>query len=338
MNIFIFCFLLITVSAGPKDKKTTLEDIERDYISNERKTKLTPPPKVATPAPSPTQFGFVPKKTVADYARQEHRPAYVQPQYTQQYVPQQAANDYSQYSTAQQYKSTVPQSYSAGLLYPTPQQKYTPQISNQQAYSYVTQLPNQLQSLENVQYITDNSISAPATQQYFTPQYVYFQQYSSPSTAVQTVVEPKGALQYVMYVPAYVASTAADQGQNYENVYSEDDSQAYTPSYQVSQSPQYITQQPQPKQQFQYVQPKNKLASTEYIIKREPKSLLDSYIPSIVQLQYYKQTQQNSVQEPVKVSQTVSGKEYVKSSYRPEGPSGAETSLTYRYQPSSYRS
>lgn len=142
-----------------------------------------------------------------------------------------------------------------------------------------------------------------------------------------------------MYVPAYVSSTEAAQSQNYENVvYAGNDAQTFTPSYQVPQTPQYATQQVQPKEQVRYSQPKNKFAKTEYVIKREPKSLLDSYIPSIVQLQYYNQAQQNSVQEPVKVSQTVSGKEYVKSSYRPEGPSGAETSLTYRYQPSSYRS
>lgn len=148
-----------------------------------------------------------------------------------------------------------------------------------------------------------------------------------------------GALQYIMYVPAYVSSTEAAQIQNYENVvYAGDDAQASTSSYQIPQTPQY-TAQVQPKEQIQYTQSKNKFPKQpEYMIKREPKSLLDSYIPSILQLQYYNQAQQNSVQEPVKISQSANGKEYVKNSYKPEGPSGAETSLTYRYQPRSYRS
>lgn len=202
-NILTFSFFLITVSAGTKDRKTTLEDIERDYVSNERKIKLTPASsKVATPAQSPTRFGFVPKKTIADYVRQEHRPAYFQPQYTEQYVQQQPLNDYSQDATPQQYTPSVLQKYNADLQYTVPQyssspQKYTPQISSQQAYSYVSQSPNQLQSLENVQYVTDNSISAPVASRYYTPQYIYVQQYPSPSTAIQTVVEPKGGCMYI---------------------------------------------------------------------------------------------------------------------------------------------
>lgn len=200
--MLILSFLLVTVSAGTKEKKTTLEDIERDYISNERKTKLSPvpptTPKITSPAQSPTRFGFIPRKTIANYARQEHQPTYVQPQYIEQYVQQQPVDDYSQYATAQQYNpSTTPHRYSIDTQYTVPQysgspQKYTPQISRQEAYNYVSQSPNQLQSLENVQYVTDNSINTPTASQYYTPQYIYLQQYSAPSTAVQTVVEPKG--------------------------------------------------------------------------------------------------------------------------------------------------
>ncbi|KAJ8919326.1 hypothetical protein NQ315_003910 [Exocentrus adspersus] len=359
---FIFTFLLATVAAaGPKDKKTTLEDIERDYTSSEMKTKLTPPPpppsatKISVPTQSPTHYGFVPRKTIANYVQQSPRPVYVQPdyaqQYTQQYIQQSPENDYSQYATAQQYTTSIPQKYNSGSQqyfapqYSTAQQKYTPQVPSQQSFNYVMQLPNQLQSYENVQYITDNSIAAPATQQYYTPapQYVYLQQYTAPSTAIQTVVEPKGALQYIMYVPSLASPATAEQTQSYDNVvYEGEDTQDVT-SYQAPQplqTVQYTTQQA-PKEQapVQYTQPKDLYTRPEYIIKREPKSLLDSYIPSIVQLRYRNRIlQQNSVQEPIKISQSVSGKPYIKNVYRTEEPSDAGSSVRYRYQPSSYSS
>ncbi|KAJ8963921.1 hypothetical protein NQ314_005249 [Rhamnusium bicolor] len=328
-QITILCSLLLAVSAGPKDKKTTLEDIERDYISNQKRVKLTPapppPPKVPSPAQSPTQFGFVPIKTIADYVQQGPKQNYVQPQYIQQFAQQYPETDYSQYATAQQYTSSIPQKYSSSLQqysvprYSSTQQKYVPQIPGQQSYTYVPQVESPYQSYDNLQYITDNSIGQPSSQ-YYTPQYVYLQQYQSPSTAVQTVVEPKGGLQYVMYIPTYVPTT--EQTQNYENViYTTNDAQDSSSAYQIPQ-----TQAPQT---TQYVQQNN---------VQEPKSLLDSYVPSILQLQYYKQAQQNSIQEPVKVSQDPSGKQYVKNGYRSAEPAGAGTSLTYRYQANSHKS
>ncbi|KAJ8938720.1 hypothetical protein NQ318_005574 [Aromia moschata] len=153
-------------------------------------------------------------------------------------------------------------------------------------------------------------------------------------------------IQYVMYIPTYVPNTASDQSQNYENVVytptaTQDDTPSTRPSiYQAPQSPSqaHYTSSSSQKEQVRYVQPKAKYAKTEYVVRREPKSLLDSYVPSVVQLQYYNQAQQNSIQEPVKLTQSVRPKN-TKSEYRPAEPSGAEASLTYRYQPVSlYRS
>lgn len=135
-----------------------------------------------------------------------------------------------------------------------------------------------------------------------------------------------GGLQYVMYVPSFVQPTAAEQTQNYENV-------VYTTGEDTTSSYQAPEPQVQQKAQTSYVQPEGKGALTEYVIKREPKSLLDSYIPSVLQLQYYKQaqSQQNSIQEPIKIPRTFNSKSH----YR---PTAAESSIRYTYRPSTYRS
>lgn len=99
-----------------------------------------------------------------------------------------------------------------------------------------------------------------------------------------------------MYIPTYVPGQAADQTQTYENVVYSTNEQ----TYQQPESPQYTTySEKQPSQYTTYTEKENsyeigKSAYTpkgENVIKREPKSLLDSYVPSSVQLQYYKQAQ-----------------------------------------------
>ncbi|RZC40699.1 hypothetical protein BDFB_002915 [Asbolus verrucosus] len=286
-------------SAVAKEKKLSLHDIERDNLKSEKSTRTTPPQKI--PTGSPTDYGFLPIKTVNDYARQ-------QPKQYIQYVPQQ------HYTPPSQYQATPQQYY------------YQQQPANQQ---------NLYQHYENIQYIADNSI---AQQPYYTPQYVYLQQYTAPSTAVQSVVDPKGGIQYVMYVPTYAPK--AEQTQNYENLVYANDQQVYSvpeTQYITTQQQQVVTPSikytPQP-QKAQVYTPSNS----------EPKSLLDSYVPSILQVQYYKQqqAQANVIKQSAKeVSSPAVGKiEYAKSSYRPTQThhNSAESVVNYNYQiPSTYQ-
>lgn len=288
-----------------KEKKISLEDIERDNLKTSKVTRTTP----KIPIGAPTDYGFVPTKTVTDYARQQ--PKYVQ------YVPQTYTPPPQQYTPPLQQYATTPQQY-----------YYQPQALNQQ---------NPYQQYENVQYIADNSIAAQQ-QQYYTPQYVYLQQYTAPSTAVQSVVDPKRGVQYVMHVPTYVPK--AEQTQNYENVvYAANDQQQeyvvpetqYVQTQQVQPTVKYVPQtQVQPT--VKYVQPQVQ-KSQQLFTKSEPKSLLDSYVPSILQVQYYKQqqAQANAIQHSLKdVASTVSGK----SSYRPTqiNHNSAESVVNYHYQ------
>ncbi|XP_044254391.1 uncharacterized protein LOC123004926 [Tribolium madens] len=287
----VLCCVLASVVG--KEKKISLEDIERDNLKITGKVARAPP---KIPVASPTDYGFVPTKTVADYARQQ--PKYVQ------YVPQTYSQPAQQYTPPSQQYATVPQQY-----YYQQQQP----VNHQNPY----------QQYENVQYVTDNSI-AQAQQQYYTPQYVYLQQYSAPSTAIQSVVDPKGGIQYVMYVPSYVPK--AEQTQNYENVVYTNDQQAY-----VVPETQYVqTQQVTPAIKYA---PQPQAEKTQQVFtKSEPKSLLDSYVPSILQVQYYKQqqSQANAIQQSLKDVSTVIGK----SSYRPTQIShnSAESVINYNYQ------
>lgn len=383
------------------NKKISLEDIERDNLKSNKETTPKAPG-------SPTNFGFVPPiKTANDYAKQPSnqylQPPYVPPQsYTtqtqQQYItPPQQQSFPQQYTTVQQY--VAPQKYQQQVSSPqyvTPQQYLSPQqyttaqqYAAPQQYYYQQGQGNQYQQYENVQYITDNSIAQQPQQQYYTPQYVYLQQYTAPSTPVQTVVDPKSGLQYVMYVPTYVPK--GEQTQNYETTvayvdpkatqpeqayvqntqyvsvpqvtpsiqyaeetpkYVQSNIQAATPSiryaeetpkyvqsnieaaapsikYAEENNPKYVQSHVQATSSLRYAEEKPRLFFTS---KQEPKSLLDSYIPSILQIQYYKQQQAraNALQQSLKVAGPVAGKtDYVK--YRP-----AETQQTKTTQSASF--
>lgn len=136
-----------------------------------------------------------------------------------------------------------------------------------------------------------------------------------------------------MYIPTYVPSVKAAQISNIENVAYTTDTQDTAATYQAPPSPQYSTIQvpeSQPQHTVQLLQPQGKFFE-EQVIKREPKSLLDSYIPSHLQLQYYRQQQQqNYLQEPViKVPR--------KSTYKTITNVPSESNLRYSYQPSPYR-
>lgn len=138
-----------------------------------------------------------------------------------------------------------------------------------------------------------------------------------------------------MYIPTYVPSTASAQSaQNYETVQSnaEDAAAPYqVPQLQKSQYPSTVQYQ-QTYQSTQYVQPQGKYQQ-ELIIKKEPNSLLDSYVPSYLQVQYYnRHQQQNYVEEPVVKIPRKSGRKASSSSHVP-----AESNLRYSYQAKPYK-
>lgn len=160
---------------------------------------------------------------------------------------------------------------------------------------YLQAQPQQYQQYENVQYVTDNSIAQPEQ-----PQYYFVQQYQAPSTAVEAVVDPKGTyltnktsltnqhfftdvLAY--YTPNSIGSTEEKYLQPYY-VKPEPQLPPVTTSTKYTKvlpsKPKEVKYATVPEKQYQQPQ-------QEVIIKRTPKSLLDSYVPSVVQLQYLRQ-------------------------------------------------
>lgn len=230
-------------------------------MASEKRTKeIKNKPIPVTPKPasgSPTQYGFVPVKTASGYLQQEPKTHYLQQQ-LQYSVPEQYAGQ--RYTTIQE----RPQYYQ---YQPTVQAASKPPA----AQYYYHQQPRRY---ENVQYVADNSIQPTTGQQYYM-QYVYL--HPAPSTAIQTVVDPKGGLQYIMYVPTYVPQ----QTQQYETAV---DYEGVPPA--APQQYQVTEEKYQQGKEDQYATIKQ-----IFVPKREPKSLLDSYVPSILQYQYYKQQQ-----------------------------------------------
>lgn len=140
----------------------------------------------------------------------------------------------------------------------------TPQVYYQPQPSYEN---------NNIQYVSENEVQP----QYYTqqPQYVYFQPYTAPTTAVQTVVDLKGGVQYIMYVPAYT-SQKEEPSHNFDHVVPENN----------QEQPLYQEEEVQPTPSIKYApEPPAQAPKNDY------KSLLDSYVPSYLQVQYYKQQQ-----------------------------------------------
>lgn len=326
---------MLAIALAAKDKKINLEDIERDNLKSERKakqeskvitsssyTQQVPPTQTPKLLSTPQQYNFLPLKTVQNYAQQ--------PQYTQN----------QQYPTpVQQY---IPQQY-------TPQQYYTLQPPAQQFRQYKQQYveqPAQYQQYENVPLITDNSITQQPA--YYMQRYVYVQPYPAASTSVQSVVDPKANVQYVMYIPTPAYVTASPKGENalqetqeYVNVIPQGYSNYVTQPYETpadNQYVQYVTEDTKPSD-VQYVKPQElegqKYVQQEYVTpKKAPKSLLDSYVPSYLQIQYYKQqqAQDNAIRESEKVSAPVSGKTQAKTAYRSPEADASATRYVYTYQ------
>lgn len=317
MKQILLCFipLLLCVSAARKEKKATLEDVERGYITT--KSALSPPPLPNVPAKSPTRFGFVPVKTAANYAQKQPKITYAQPQYTSN---NQGENIYPtdiqfsfgpQYASGGHYKTPVYTGPTKGAAQKSP--------LHTQAY-YVPQAQSQDLKYDNLQYVADNTIDQGAGQQnYDAQQYYYLQQYQEPSTSIQAVVDPKGGLQYIMYIPTYVSNQATEQTQNHENVvYSNNQQQSYQ-----SPQPEYNTYSENPKTFETGKSTYNFKANETPFNRREPKSLLDSYVPSALQLQFYKQSRLNTIGDSQK--------------YEHYNPIGAESTYRYNIRPSPFR-
>lgn len=335
-----------------REKKIELEDIERDNLKSERKakqesksiaspsyTQSTPSTSLKAPSVSASlHYGFRPLKTPEAYVqRQQYTPVQYVPQYSNR-EPQKFVDPQQQYPTAtyaqqQQYVTYQPATEASPAAY----QQYLARKPQ-----YVEQ--NQYQQYENVQYVTDNSLGQAT---YYTPQYVYVQPYPAASNNVQSVVDPKGAVQYVMYIPtpAYVvrpSATKAAPEQEYVNVVPQD----YPAQYENtdSQYVQYVTPdvQEEPKASVPIPTPQvpsQKYAIKEYVSpKKEPKSLLDSYVPSYLQVQYYKQqqAQSNSIPQPPKAAVTSGKAQQIKTVYATSPQSQSASNYVYSYQYPAY--
>ncbi|XP_050502418.1 uncharacterized protein LOC114349007 isoform X2 [Diabrotica virgifera virgifera] len=335
-TILLFVSLLLVVSAARKEKKTTLEDVERGYITT--KARLSPPPPPTSTkvrSKSPTQFGYIPVKTPANYVQKEPKITYAPPQYislNQGKIKYQTEPQYStiQYASGSQYTTgpvyTGPVYTGAGQGTPQRGVQKAP-VDQTQEYYVPQQEQSQYLNYDNVQYVADNNIDQGAGQQHYNPQQYYYlqQQYQAPTTSIQAVVDPKGGLQYIMYIPTYVSNQGSqqqstDQTQNYENVVYSDNDQTYQ---QPQSSPQYTTYtEKQPT--LETGKSAYNVKATDFTFKREPKSLLDSYVPSVLQLQYYKQAQLNSIRDSEKYESYIN-------------PTGAESSYRYNYRPTPFR-
>ncbi|XP_050307678.1 vacuolar protein-sorting-associated protein 36-like [Anthonomus grandis grandis] len=288
--------LLVAVHANTyKGQRTTLEDIERD-LSGISKSITHPQTKKAPNAQlsSPTKFGFIPHRTASSYAASKPKLQYTQGSYqVKPKVNQPSTYQKPLYQTApalqyvspdqtQQYSQTSQQ-----YLNQQQAQEYT-YIQPDTAQQYVQyQEPSQQYSqYDNIQYVTDNSIGQQdGKQSYYSqqPQY-YYVQYQAPSTAVESVVEPKAST-YSNYLPSN-AIPVEEKQQYFTAVQQLPPITTTVAKYTtvVPKKPKHTSQQYRSQQTSYYPQ-------EEAVPKREPKSLLDSYVPSVLQLQYLRQYQ-----------------------------------------------
>ncbi|XP_030767629.1 uncharacterized protein LOC115891325 [Sitophilus oryzae] len=304
--LVLLSILLVSVSAGLSgSEKISLEDIERDLSTSDKTSVTSQVTEKSSTIQSPTKFGFVPARTAASYAATSPKTQYYQtsypakPSFNPAIIQQQySAPQQQQYSTAYATPSTsdyAQQYYDAQQYLAQLTQAYAQTDGKSQSNVVYQQSVPQYEQYPAVQYISDNSVTQSQSdghQQYSAgPQYYYVQQYQAPSTEVQTVVDPKAPVQYVTYVPSNTHNSIPVEPK-YQ--------QAYAVTYEtpppVKQTTvKYVsTKQYSRPKTVQYVQAAPSSGyynQEEVVIKREPKSLLDSYVPSILQLQYLKRHQ-----------------------------------------------
>ena len=168
--------------------------------------------------------------------------------------------------------------------------------NNQQRHAQLLpQVQPQYQQLEQVPYVTSNQLSSTSVPPQYYTQYVYLQPYTAPSNAIHMVVDAKGNAKYFEYVPTQYFSEIKTSQPNGGDV----GPQIFTqePTYSDDSS-RYITQPqlpPQPHildtQQVRYTPQPITFRRPEGAQANLPRSLLESYVPSVLQLQYFKQQQ-----------------------------------------------
>lgn len=303
------------------------------------------------------------QQPTAQYPIAQHASVQQYPAQQYQYVHQPISQ--SPKYTSQQYKQFQRQPEGQS-------QKGTQQYQYQQPY-YTTKA-------DNLQNIIDNHLQnylKQSDQQYVpAPQYVYVQPNQEASTSIQNVVDPKGNLQYVTYlpltqiaqgnfvqsdltashtfnvVPQALPTKGAAASQNsiqYEQPKIDYSQLQQTTEFQYKDSPtveytedttaqyeqtlpnkapttKYTTEQLQyPENQAKQVQIQKQVMLEIDFPKRKPQSLLESYVPSVLQYQYYK-NQQAKLQQLLKNTQQSVGKNSaVKQQYVPTQP------ITYQH-------
>lgn len=300
---FLLCLATVlnaesTTTKAPSPKKTRTANKET-YVPKE-------------PANSPTNFGFVPVKTSENYIQKEPLGRYVYPdllgqtqaytskfpsyQTTQQQISYQPQVQYSQQQITPSYNFAATQS---NQQYVYPQQYYQHQAQPTQDFSqfleYQFGQPQtqyyQEPAIKNVNYIAANSV----------PQYVYLQQSSN---AVENVIPKEHGVKFLMIIPQYVP-----QQPSLQNYYL---SQQTAPQDYTTAT---LSQQPD---QVQYVYKTEPSVNSQKLSSYEkgPTSLLDSYVPSVLQVQYYKklqaQSQVNKIASDEKPPAESSGKSHGK--------------------------
>ncbi|GJQ65588.1 hypothetical protein Trydic_g7686 [Trypoxylus dichotomus] len=340
--VILICFTATALAVGEKQLK--LDDIERDNLATEKKLKHPKPniPKYSQSQLSqqsqkiiPTsqlEYGFTPLKSTQKYLPQQQpqieipQPLqYVYPQYTTPTAYAQFPQyQYQQYENIpyvvdnqllQNSKTDQQQYYGQQLVYfqPTisPSNNIQMVIDPKGNIKYYTYVPSQYYSevknnddpIKNIQVQTIPPTYNNVGPQIFTREPDYQQ---LPKNEHQYITQPQLPPQPVTQAIEYIqpTQTIAQQVQYVE------------PTQESFAKTQFIkpttTQQPFIASQ-QLIQP-TQLPKTQYVSKGEPQSLLDSYVPSILQLQYYKQQQDaqtNSLGQNPKtlVSRTLSPKQ-----------------------------
>ncbi|XP_044748864.1 probable basic-leucine zipper transcription factor Q [Coccinella septempunctata] len=289
---------------SPTPKKTRTADKETSYVPKE-------------PVNSPTNFGFVPVKTSENYIQKEPLGRYIYPDLLRQ--TQAYTSKYSNYEKSQP-------TYQQQLTQYTQQQQQQASPSYHFAQTQATQYvyPEQyVQQPQDFSQTFDYQFSSPQFSQYYQepatknvnyvsanyiPQYLHLQQSSN---SIENVISPKDqGVRYIMFIPSYVPQQSAVQNyyvsqqtapQEYTTINQQSQHtapQEYTtihqqPQQTASQAYTTINQQPQQVQYVYNTEPSvNSQKESSY--EKEPSSLLDSYVPSVVQLQYYKKLQAQS--------------------------------------------
>lgn len=221
-------------------------------------------------------------------------------------------------------------------------------VPESQVQYYQQQPQPQPHQHPQIQYVVDNSIQQPDPQhtpqeeQKYYQQLVYLQPYQTPSASsnIHSVSDTKGNVQYVMYIPSgaapaatYATDTVLAYPTNQETQY------VYQPVLDESHVPNIpnestVTTKSQgvvPHTQspsnsgaaglLQYDTIKGPKRFERPVFKHQPTSLLDSYVPSYLQYQYYKQQQAetvNAIKQSLKLSTSDVGKTDVVKTYKGE--------------------